>query len=303
MMSHLRTSIIKFFRKTMSLISHFSILIPTFRVSFCMLLSNYCSFGSNYSSITDGVFEFDDGTSFPYTLIGHRKLEYIANTKVLYLHGLGMPNPRKRTHNNDLWMPLIRESCLETSTTFLSYTARGHGESAGWEKTADTNILQFSWQNLAKDASVILSGLQFEKAVISGSSMGAATSLYYAINNPDRVIGLILIRPPTAWESRIARRERLIVRSQRFLNDNVRYVILGAAYSDLPPMDESTHLTYGRIKCPVLILTIRGSPAHPISTARKLHKAINNSQLYIAENSETAKLEWPCIIKEFLQNI
>lgn len=35
-----------------------------------------------------------------------------------------------------------------------------------------------------------------------GMSMGCATSIYAAIQAPERVIGLILVIPPTAWETR-----------------------------------------------------------------------------------------------------
>ena len=141
----------------------------------------------------------------------------------------------------------------------------------------------------------------FNDCILSGSSMGAATALYGAINHPDRVLGLILVRPPTAWGKRMQRREKLIKIAES-LDENpsepFHLVIRAAAASDLPSPDTDVEL-YSRIKCPVLILAHKMDDSHPVSTAETLHRLIPQSMLYIANDIPNAKSEWPSVIHEF----
>ncbi len=43
-----------------------------------------------------------------------------------------------------------------------------------------------------------------QKFVAGGSSMGCATSIYAALLAPERMKALVLVIPPTAWETRAA---------------------------------------------------------------------------------------------------
>ena len=49
-----------------------------------------------------------------------------------------------------------------------------------------------------------------EPVILGGSSMGSASALYAAIQEPSLVSGLILMRPPTAWEERLMRKPQLM---------------------------------------------------------------------------------------------
>lgn len=58
---------------------------------------------------------------------------------------------------------------------------------------------------------------------------------------------------------------------------------------------------YATILCPVLILTIKGDPAHPVSTAEELSRLLPNSNLHIAKDYQSALDFWPGLIATFLQ--
>lgn len=72
----------------------------------------------------------------------------------------------------------------------IAYDARGHGHSSP-APTAEA----YTYQLLADDLGALLDRLQIERAVLAGASMGAQTSLRFALEHPDRVLGLGLITP------------------------------------------------------------------------------------------------------------
>jgi pimeloyl-ACP methyl ester carboxylesterase len=72
----------------------------------------------------------------------------------------------------------------------VGYDARGHGESGA---PADSGRYEYS--DLASDLGAVLDGLEIERAVLVGSSMGAATAMRFALESPARVAGLVQITP------------------------------------------------------------------------------------------------------------
>jgi pimeloyl-ACP methyl ester carboxylesterase len=187
-------------------------------------------------------------------------------------------------------------SAIRQRVRYLStYTARGHGNSSGWEETAESDPWQFTWRDLAQDMIAVHEYIEFNllprgpnhidsmtmknKVILGGSSMGAATALYACIEQPDIVAALILIRPPTAWKEREARRKYLNASALRLRERSAElskyhFVLSGAMLSDLPMITESKPSStspgallqesphgsdlYDKITCPVLILTIEG---------------------------------------------
>ncbi len=230
-------------------------------------------------------------------------------------HGLGPKNPKNKSHLNDTWVALLSQTISTTITAgttgcCLSYTARGHGDSHGWEETADTNPDQFTWRALSADMLAVADYYQLPSFVAAGSSMGSATALFAAIQRPDRIQGVVMIRPPTAWGERLARRKFLLSsaakcrESDSARGDKFHCVLAGVATSDLPdPTAEGVGNEYGAIRCPVLLLTIAGDESHPVSTAEALHRAIPQSTLHIAETDKAARTEWPEIISTFLRSL
>ncbi|HEY1597437.1 MAG TPA: alpha/beta hydrolase [Thermoleophilaceae bacterium] len=78
----------------------------------------------------------------------------------------------------------------------VPYDARGHGES---DPASEPRAYEYS--DLAADLESVLDGLGIERAALAGASMGAHTALAFAIANPERVSGLVLITP--AFDGRI----------------------------------------------------------------------------------------------------
>ena len=151
----------------------------------------------------------------------------------------------------------------------------------------------------------VADSLKLDNLITSGSSMGGATALYTAINFPDRVKGVIMIRPPTAWDERLHRRHNLLSSAEKCRrthpNEKYHFVLSGAAQSDLPPLENIE--IYNKIQCPVLLLALKGDDKHPVSTALNLSKVLRSNELHIANSEEEAKASWPSIISSFISRI
>ncbi len=99
---------------------------------------------------------------------------------VLFLHGLGGDLQQGRTMLADVGS--IRRILMDV---------RGHGET---ELGPEEHL---SFDQFARDATALLSHLGVPRFVAGGFSMGCGIALNLALAPPDRVMGLILIRP--AW--------------------------------------------------------------------------------------------------------
>ncbi|HEY6781222.1 MAG TPA: alpha/beta hydrolase [Thermoleophilaceae bacterium] len=79
----------------------------------------------------------------------------------------------------------------------ISYDARGHGESSpAPERSA------YDYGDLVADLGAVLEYFQLERAALIGSSMGAATALTFALEQPGRVPALVQITPAYAGQAR-----------------------------------------------------------------------------------------------------
>ena len=79
-------------------------------------------------------------------------------------------------------------------------------------------------------------------------------------------------------------------------------MLQGAALADLPDIGSEIEM-YRKVRCPVLILTIEGDAAHPVSTARALDNVLPHSALHISADRESASGEWPKIIAAFILSL
>lgn len=183
----------------------------------------------------------------------------------------------------------------------IRYDALGHGESDGTYEPED-----YRWPQLAEDMLAIgrdaAAESGWQRFVLGGISMGAATALEAATQVPDQVAGMVLVIPPTAWDTR--HRQAAIYRRMAWLSGllgtapyrlldmlpvpvrddgrsrlglhvakglarsdplQVQAALRGAALSDMPSPEQ-----LARIKIPTLILAWVNDMAHPISTAEKL---------------------------------
>lgn len=194
------------------------------------------------------------------------------------------------------------------------YDARGHGES---ESTPD--LEGYSWAELALDQLALADALGIDRYVAAGASMGCGTALHVGVRAPDRVRGLILVIPPTAWETRAAQaelwaqsatvietegveamiaaraalpapdpfvddpgyRDRSAAATRRWDPARLAHVMRGAARADFPTRDEIAAIT-----TPTLILAWTGDPVHPAATADELSRLLPHAERHDASTAD-----------------
>ncbi len=188
----------------------------------------------------------------------------------------------------------------------VRWDARGHGRSGGGLDPAE-----YTWDELARDLLALADALGVDRFVAGGVSMGTATGLHAAAIAPGRVLGMVLVLPPTAYETRAAQagdyragadlveREgvdryvehanaqpvpeilRAFASGFRFAPDvaleRLPAVLRGAGASDLPRPEVVRTLT-----APALILAWDGDPGHPLRTAETLAELLPDAELHVA---------------------
>ena len=77
-----------------------------------------------------------------------------------------------------------------TGHRVVAYDARGHGDSS-----PAPDARAYEYRDLVGDLEGVLDGLGIERAVFVGASMGAATTLALALEQPDRVAALVQVTP------------------------------------------------------------------------------------------------------------
>lgn len=196
----------------------------------------------------------------------------------------------------------------------VRYDARGHGES---ETTSE--LRRYGWDELARDQLALADHLGIDRYVAAGASMGCGTALHVAVQAPDRVDRLVLVIPPTGWETRQAQagewgkvgdvieqygvepviearadqpipdpfaddpgfRDRQAAATRAWEPARLAQVMRGATYADLPPRD-----AIATIDVPTTILAWTGDPVHPVSTAEELNALIDGSELHLATSAD-----------------
>jgi len=210
----------------------------------------------------------------------------------------------------------------------IRYDARGHGRS-----TMTPELNDYSWQRLAEDQLALADALDVTTYIAGGASMGAGTALHAAVAAPSRITGLVLVIPPTAWETRDAQRALYLERADCIASGNIErvneasrqipppdpfgpewhdrmernmrtadhermaHVLRGAATADFPSRDQVRD-----ISVPTLILTWSGDAGHPVRSAEALHSLISASELSIATSANDVAT-WSLLIAEFLGSL
>lgn len=72
----------------------------------------------------------------------------------------------------------------------VAYDARGHGRS-----TPPADPRAYGYEELAADLGAVLDGRGIDRAVLAGASMGAHTLLRFALEQPERVAGMVVVTP------------------------------------------------------------------------------------------------------------
>ncbi|HMG25662.1 MAG TPA: alpha/beta fold hydrolase [Acidimicrobiia bacterium] len=190
----------------------------------------------------------------------------------------------------------------------IRWDARGHGLSGGKADPED-----YRWDNLGRDLLALADDLGIDQFVAGGVSMGAATALHAAVQAPRRVVGLVLMLAPTAYDTReeqadlyragavlierigvdayveglrsLPAPEILADFGERFTpiprvsGELLPAVLRGAASSDLPS-PESVRTT----TAPALLLPWVGDHGHPMSTSERLLELLPNVQIHVAHH-------------------
>lgn len=218
---------------------------------------------------------------------------------------------------------------MSSAIRLLRYDARGHGGSA---MTADPN--HYHWSALARDMIDVAASAGLERFAAGGRSMGSATAIYAGLKHPEKITRLVLVNPPTAWETRGTQEEifgrmadlvekrgigplikavrafpsmpqwqlkekpeltELFVRTlEQYDPQSLITVLRGATRCDLPPDDRIEALAM-----PALILAWVDDAAHPVASARRLAALMPNSELVISQ-SMAAVSQWSRYIVDFI---
>jgi pimeloyl-ACP methyl ester carboxylesterase len=204
-----------------------------------------------------------------------------------------------------------------SNTRLVRYDARGHGCSeAGRDEAAS------GWPALGVDLLELISALDLERPVAGGASMGVATTLYAAARAPDRFAGLVLLIPPTAWQTRkqqadLYRGGAALVEARgvegyleatraafrmrplpgfteamlETMLDGMRAksalelarLLRAAAASDLPEPAQIRAL-----EIPALVIATRDDPGHPLSSAERLVELMPDAELLVLSDLREA---------------
>jgi 3-oxoadipate enol-lactonase len=222
---------------------------------------------------------------------------------------------------------------VERYAEVVRYDARGHGNSDGSYDPKDYRWDRMAADMLAVGASAAAAG-GFTRCLLGGMSMGAATALQAAVLQPERVAGLVLALPPTAWETRPRQsaiyrrlawvsgllgaapyrlldllpipmredgRNQLALHTMKGLAQanplHVQAALGGAARSDMPE-----RLQLRQLQVPTLILAWEDDTAHPLATARELADTLPDVRgLVICPPDDIG--EWESALVEFVKDI
>lgn len=100
-------------------------------------------------------------------------------TPLILLHGLML--------SGACWIPTARE--LEKDYEVILPDSRGHGHSSALDHG-------YSYENLARDVSKLITTLKLKNPIVLGHSMGGMTAAVLASQNPNLLKALILVDPP-----------------------------------------------------------------------------------------------------------
>lgn len=242
-----------------------------------------------------------------------------TNRTVIWGHGLSSSMELEDTD------PMIDWSAVPAR--LVRYDARGHGTS----HTTD-NLDDYSWEAQAKDQLGLATSLGIDDYIAAGASMGCGTALWAAVLAPGRIQRLVLVIPPTAWQTRAAQAEQWrsgarvvaargvepMIRAMAqtptpgpFADDpqwldrraaalrswdptRLATVLMGATVADLPDPR-----TLADISAPALILAWTNDPTHPISTALELDRLLPDSHLHLATSPKDLG-RWSDLVADFV---
>mmetsp|Transcript_24095 Transcript_24095/g.45488 ORF Transcript_24095/g.45488 Transcript_24095/m.45488 type:complete len:315 (+) Transcript_24095:24-968(+) len=213
----------------------------------------------------------------------------------------------------------------------VRYDARGHGKSDPAEAC--------TWQAMGSDLRAMHETMLPQRPVVlGGTSMGAAASLYAALEAPAKVAGLILATPPTCYETRrkfvplykqslqlaqtrglraAKRAAETKARPPIFLETEAGRASLDIGWRAKFAMGQRRYCAalHGaiesdlpppselrRLAMPTLVLAWKTDAQHPLETAELLADVLPHAQLHVAENWADVE-SLPDRMRSFLQGL
>lgn len=226
--------------------------------------------------------------------------------------------------------PIVDTRQLCGDRRVLRYDAAGHGQSSPLPSAE-----RGSWAELARDQIALIDQLGFDRVIVGGASMGTGTALHTATALGDRVAALVLVIPPTGWESRAAQidmyeqmasivdakgveplvkasallpppdpfvgsneyRQNAAARLRAADPDRLARNFRGAWYAQLP-----TPSVVAQITAPTLVLAWTGDPGHPVSTAEHLSELLPTCEVALASTADELA-SWTGRVANFLDQV
>ena len=231
-------------------------------------------------------------------------------------------------------LDFFRWGAFPEDRQLIRYDARGHGDTEPSFSPGD-----YHWKHLAEDMIAVADGSGAKEFIAGGQSMGCATSIYAGLLFPERVKGLVLVNPPTAWETRSAqgRLYNKMAKTGGLLGGGILARIMGRKMERLLPgwlVDSQKENVKGaleglrslkrktllnlfkgaaltdlppkqdipKIDMPSLILAWVDDASHPLETATELDRLLPQSKLVIAKGYPDFE-KWPGLIREFVSGL
>lgn len=205
--------------------------------------------------------------------------------------------------------------------SLASYDARGHGESAPAPEPG-----AYEYSDLVADLRAVLDLLELDRPVLAGSSMGAATALALALEDPDRVSALVQITPAYGGEPRRDDLEEWDALARALDGEDIDGFLEISGVNRIPERFRETALTAVRqrlqrhrqpgavadalrvvprsapfhgldaletLDIPVLVVGSRDDtdPGHPLSVAEEYARRLRRAKLVVEEEGESP-LAW-----------
>jgi pimeloyl-ACP methyl ester carboxylesterase len=215
---------------------------------------------------------------------------------LVFAHGL----TGARSNTRDQFTPLADHYRVVT------FDQRGHGDS-----TPVTDPALYDAERMAGDMAAVMDALGIEKAVVGGESMGAATTLLFALKWPQRVEAMLLTAPafgdvPNAGLEGILDMGEVVAsqgvevylvqsaEQQRtefgWPQEMIDFVAemhrshdpasLSTACLTVPKWIILTDFSpLAELSCPVCIIAWEDDPMHPVELARRVAGALPNARL------------------------
>lgn len=209
----------------------------------------------------------------------------------------------------------------------IVFDQRGHADST---PVHDAGL--FDVHRMGEDISVIIDTLGIDQVIVGGESMGAATSLRFALSHPKRVNALIQCLPALSDEPNPGRQDVQAIGEgitekgmAAFADENMRKEIASGvspeharAWADILRSHETASMALAcqmvpewtvyvsskdlqRLTMPVLLVAFDGDLVHPLALAQRMERELPRATLKIVEPA-SLYLETPEMVAHLIDD-